>query len=198
MSKTGFVYFEGPVSDMAGRVENAAVCTLCGRLGVCFDLGRTSSPALSDREKDAGHGCVDCLHQGKFEFWHDTEHGLLDQEGFRILYKDHLPAPSGFSKAVQQELRRTPRICTWQQERWLAHCEDFMVFIGTWEPEGFHRHARDHDGRALFMAMTAPDLQHLWDDSLPEKGGRVTSWHATYYAFRCRHCAVFRGNWDCD
>jgi uncharacterized protein CbrC (UPF0167 family) len=198
MPNTGFAYFEGPVSDMADRVESPASCSLCGRIGECFNLGSTHCPSFSDRDKDAGRGCVDCLRQGKFEFSHDTEYGLLDQNGFRILYKGHIPAPAGFSKAAQQELKRTPQICTWQQERWLSHCNDFMVFVGTWEPEDFHRHAKGPDGRTLFMAMTAQDLQHLWDESLPEKGGRLMSWHATYYAFRCRHCAVFRGNWDCD
>jgi len=73
-----------------------------------------------------------------------------------------------------------------------------MVYIGTWEPKDFHEQASDQDGRKLFMTMTAPEYQHLWDESLGRTEEKLSRWHATYYVFKCRHCGTLRGNWDCD
>jgi len=87
---------------------------------------------------------------------------------------------------------------TWQQELWLVHCNDFMTYLGTWEPADFYANAEAGDGRSLFFEMTEPEYQHLWDASIREGENRLESWQAEYYAFRCNHCGKLRGNWDCD
>ena len=123
--------------------------------------------------------------------------GVLDENGLRHVYKHNKHPPLGFPKASLAELRCTPRIVTWQQELWLTHCNDYMVYVGTWEPKDFYANASDGDGRSLFLRMTDV-YNHLWDSSLPKGEERLVSWHATYYAFRCLHCGMLRGNWDCD
>lgn len=95
-------------------------------------------------------------------------------------------------------LRRTPQIATYQQEVWLTHCNDFMVYKGTWEPMEFYKNSPTGDGRDLFMEMTDADLNHLWDDSLEDGQKVLEQWFPTYYVFECMHCKKLRGSWDCD
>jgi len=43
---------------------------------------------------------------------------------------------------------------TWQQELWLTHCNDFMIYKGTWEPKDFIANRKSGNGKALFLEMT--------------------------------------------
>jgi uncharacterized protein CbrC (UPF0167 family) len=123
--------------------------------------------------------------------------GPIDETGLTHVYKHNKQPPPAFPESSLVALRRTPQFTSWQQGIWLAHCDDFMRYIGTWEPTDFYRNAPDGDGRRLFVEMT-DEYKNLWDESLPSEGGRLVTWHATYYAFQCRHCGKRRGNWDCD
>lgn len=193
-----FKYFAGPTSEMAGLCNEQCACYFCGHVSACFALDFAVCPTLKGDERRGQVGCIDCLQAGRFEFSHDTEVGVLDQSGLKHVYKDNKPAPAGFSMPALGELRRTPRIVTWQQELWLTHCNDFMTYQGTWEPEDFHRHSPTGDGKKLFLEMTDEWYQHLWDASLRPGQTKPTGWHATYYVFKCGHCGTLRGNWDCD
>jgi hypothetical protein len=183
---------------MADWLPAEMSCSLCGKFGPCFRLEYALCPRLPDAEKEKAVGCYTCLRQGHFEFWHDTEVGELDEQGLKKVHNDHRPPSATFRPGALQELRRTPQIVTWQQELWLTHCDDFMAYIGTREPKDFAAHASNGDGRSLFLAMTEPELAHLWDESLRPGETEPRSWHASYYVFRCLHCGKQRGNWDCD
>ncbi len=191
-------YFRGPLHDMAHLADGDAECSLCGEAGPCFRLEYALCPELTEEQKEPAFGCFSCLQTGRFEFWHDTEIGLLDENGLTHVYKHNQHPPPDFPSTALAELRRTPQIVTWQQELWLVHCKDFMAYLGTWDPVHFYVNASDSDGKALFLEMTDKEDQHLWDQSSPPGVTRLQSWHATYYAFRCLHCGKLRGNWDCD
>jgi uncharacterized protein CbrC (UPF0167 family) len=191
-----FRYFQGPVSDMA-FFSGIGSCSLCQQEAPCFDLEYAICPELPEGDRQGRAGCITCLSAGRFEFWHDTEIGMLDESGLSKVYNHNHAPPLDFSSDALIDLRRTPQIVTWQQELWLTHCLDFMVYLGTWEPPDFYTRAPDGDGRKLFLQMTH-EASHLWDDSLPAGANRLTEWHATYYVFRCHHCGILRGNWDCD
>jgi uncharacterized protein CbrC (UPF0167 family) len=193
-----FKFFRGPSTDMAGLTPEEVACTLCGTVQQCFQLDCALCPELSEEQKPTALGCLSCLQKGRFEFWHDTEIGLLIENGLTHVYNHHQPPHPGFPEDSLLELRRTPRIITWQQELWLTHCTDFMTYLGTWQPGDFYSHAPDGDGRNLFLQMTDPEMAELWDASLPKPQTRLASWHATYYTFQCLHCGKLRGNWDCD
>lgn len=193
-----FRYFCGPKTDMSYLEKGDDTCTLCGQVGRCFRLTYTYCPTLPDEVKESALGCCECLQLGRFEFWHDTEIGMLDENGLTHVYKHNKQPPAEFPASALIELRRTPQLITWQQEIWLTHCNDFMAYIGIWEPKDFYANASDGDGRALFHAMTDKDYRHLWDESLSPGATQLESWHASYYAFRCLHCEKLRGNWDCD
>jgi uncharacterized protein CbrC (UPF0167 family) len=192
-----FEYFAGPIDEMSGLSAYERTCSLCGAQSLCFDLQFAICPELPEVKKESAVGCPACLRLGRFEFWHDTEIGLLDEVGLTHVYKHNKKPPAGFPEAALVALRRTPQFASWQQGIWLAHCDDFMRYIGTWEPPDFYRMAKDGDGRKLFLEMT-DDYPNLWNESLSSEGERLTSWHVTYYVFQCRHCWKLRGNWDCD
>ena len=191
-----FEYFHGPERDMAMRVGQR-VCSLCAREGMAFSLEFAICPELPEDARHDKAGCTTCLKAGRFEFWHDTEIGMLDENGLRHIYNHNREPPADFPEGALVGLRHTPRIVTWQQELWLTHCRDFMIYLGTWEPVDFYANAPHGDGRALFIQMTS-EYPHLWDDSLLPGEPKLEAWHATYYVFRCRHCGLLRGNWDCD
>jgi uncharacterized protein CbrC (UPF0167 family) len=193
-----FKYFEGPREDMSGLAAQDVPCEFCGRISDGFDLDLATC-SLSDDGKAGKFGCAECLLHGQFEFWHDTDIGMLDEQGLEKVYKHNAEPPSDFPERALADLRRTPRIVTWQQELWLSHCNDFMVYMGTWQPADFVQKAATGDGRTLFLKMTRdPGLQFLWDECLEEGETAPATWNVTYYAFRCLHCGDLAGNWDCD
>lgn len=153
---------------------------------------------FSDNNKEGKTGCYSCLREGHFEFWHDTEYGMLDENGLSKVYNHNQDNPPRIASDILTEMRRTPRLISWQQELWLTHCDDFMIYKGTWTPKDFYTNSSDGDGRALFMSMTNEELNHLWDESLPKGQTKLEEWYPTYYVFECSHCGKLRGNWDCD
>lgn len=193
-----FKYFKGPFDEMSGHLENLSICSICGKTDHCFELDYTITDIFDDNEKEGKQGCYSCLKAGLFEFWHDTEYGVLDENGLSKVYKHNIENPPKIDIEKLVELRRTPQIITWQQELWLTHCNDFMIYKGTWKPIDFYKNSMDGDGRKLFFQMTDEDLNHLWDDSLPENETTLKEWYPTYYVFECSHCNKLRGNWDCD
>lgn len=184
---------------MSSLCKELCECNLCGRRDVCFELDFADCPELDDSQKEGKVGCLECLKEGRFLFRNDIENWRDD-----------------FAAEVLAELARTPEIATWQDGFWLTHCNDIMVYQGTWEPEDFYKNAPDGDGRALFMEMT-DEGQCLWENALKcqfeldrclpkhdrfllkdKDKMRLRSWGATYYVFKCLHCGKLRGYWDCD
>ncbi|MEJ8802152.1 CbrC family protein [Pontibacter sp. H249] len=195
----GFLYFKGPREDMGDLLDDEHVCSFCGQISeMCFSVEYAITDVFGEGEKDDKVGCVDCLRKGSFEFWHDTEYGMLDENGLTKIYSHNMDNPPPIAEETLRELRRTPQILTWQKELWLTHCNDFMVYKGTWEPKDFYKNSVTGNGRDLFLAMTDAESNHLWDESLAEGKDELDEWYATYYAFECRHCGKLRGNWDCD
>jgi len=193
-----FKYFKGPIEDMSALITKKSVCSICGKTDFCFELDFTITDAFPDDDKDGKAGCYSCLKDGRFEFWHDTEYGMLDENGLSKVYNHNMANPPAINAGNLTEMRRTPQIATWQQELWLTHCDDFMIYKGVWEPLDFYSNSQDGNGKALFMSMTDEDLNHLWDDSLPKNETTLKGWYPTYYVFECSHCGKLRGNWDCD
>ncbi len=192
-----FKYFQGPLDDMSDVILDKSVCSICGKTDFCFDLSYAITAKFDEKEKEGKIGCRNCLSEGRFEFWHDTEWGLLDEDGLKKVYLHNQQNPPAVGVEILTELRRTPRIATCQNEIWLTHCADFMIYKGTWEPSDFYANSKEGDGKKLFLEMTDTEGNHLWSESLPEGETKLEEWYATYYVFECRHCGKLRGNWDC-
>ncbi len=193
-----FKYFNGPREDMSDLLDGVQTCSICNiENGTCFQLDYAITNLFSEEDKEGKIGCVNCLTSGEFEFWHDTEFGMLDEQGLTKVYNHNMNNPPRIQEQVLSEMRRTPQIVTWQQELWLTHCDDFMVYLGTWDPKDFYLNSPNGNGKQLFLEMT-DEYQNLWDDSLGDNKQQLQEWYATYYVFKCSHCGKLRGNWDCD
>lgn len=194
-----FTYFNGPQEDMSELLEGIHTCSFCGRSHEhCFSVDYAITNRFSEDEKEGKVGCFECLRKGEFEFWHDTEFGMLDENGLTKVYLHNMDNPPAVEQEKLVELRRTPQIAAWQQELWLTHCGDFMRYKGTWQPSDFYKYSKSGDGKALFLEMTDKNLNHLWEDNVKKGETILKEWHATYYVFECLHCSKLRGNWDCD
>ncbi|HWB27850.1 MAG TPA: CbrC family protein [Chitinophagaceae bacterium] len=194
-----FTYFEGPVGDMGDFLGEKKKCSIWKQEHeYCFSLNYAITYKFSDAEKEGKIGCYDCLKKGEFEFWHDTEFGFLDESGLKKAPRHTKNTSHELPVEWLADLRRTPQIVTYQEEFWLTHCNDFMIYKGTWSPPDFYINSTNGDGRDLFMEMTDVNLSHLWDQSLPEGQTLLQQWYPTYYVFGCRHCNKLRGYWDCD
>jgi uncharacterized protein CbrC (UPF0167 family) len=194
-----FTYFKGPIDDMGDLLKGRHKCSICDHEHeYCFDLEYCTTDKFAGDTKRGKTGCYECLRKGAFEFWHDTEYGMLNEKGLYKIYSHNMDNPPKLPEISLLELRRTPPIVTYQQEIWLTHCNDFMVYKGTWQPLDFYTNSSTGDGRDLFMEMTGKDMTHLWDESLEEGQTLLEQWYPTYYVFECRHCQKLRGYWDCD
>ena len=194
-----FIYFKGPIEDMAELLTDRNTCSICNKEhDYCFDLEFTITEKFSSEEREGKIGCYDCLKKGEFEFSHDTEFGMLDENGLTKVYNHNIDNPPKIDDETLTELRRTPLIVTYQQGVWLTHCNDFMIYKGTWEPLDFYQNSASGEGKDLFMEMTDKDINFLWDESLQEGQTLLEEWYPTYYVFECRHCKKLRGYWDCD
>lgn len=146
-----FRYFRGPEDDMY-LLPYIRTCSLCGQPGRCFALDGLNSLELSHEELQGKIGCCDCLRQGRFRFNHDTEVGLITDDGLvcfddpsdtlrRVFVvandgeavADSIPLISPpkphISEEATAELRRTPSFSTWQDIPWAVHCNDFMAYV---------------------------------------------------------------------
>jgi uncharacterized protein CbrC (UPF0167 family) len=198
MSDFDFKYHRGPLAEMCDLEPAPQACDLCGERRPCFRLGGATLTTPRTGPK-LSVGCVACLKSGRFYFGHDTEAGLTDGARLRREYDRHRRVAIPPQAVI--ELGRTPGYPTWQQSPWLVHCDDFMAYLGEWKPADFHRSAPEGDGRALFIAMTDGDnAREFWDGATAGSDGLANdapeSWAVTYYAFRCLHCDVLRGNYD--
>jgi len=178
-----FRYFEGPESEMHGLLETPGICSLCGREDRCFEL--QDSPQI---------GCVQCLHEGRFGFFHVTEAGYVVDGTLIHSFDDEPPEALSPDEIVAaesvRELWRTPDFPTWNEVAWPVCCRDFMVFLGEWKPADFKQQGAPSP-RDLFLAMTDPECHALWPpDQDPE------DWWVTCFAFRCPVCGGLVGKVD--
>jgi hypothetical protein len=179
---------------------------------MCFSL--RSAYIVAARERKSQRGCWRCLRTGRFLISHETEIGYVCEAGLHlggypgedcplVGDLDTSPRPvtlpngvvfDGLRSGSLPGLLRTPGYTTWQGERWLTHCQDFMVYLGEWKPAGFQQRAHAGDGRALFLQMTGggTEAEFLWPEGEPDR----SDWYGTCHAFRCRHCAGLRAHLD--
>lgn len=93
---------------------------------------------------------------------------------------------------VDEVCKRTPGFITWQQERWLSHCDDACEFLGDADKSDLEALS----GESLKAFLSAEHIEaEYWPDILAgyEKGG-----HIAIYKFRCRGCGQHRFYADTD
>lgn len=101
---------------------------------------------------------------------------------------DHVPAVT-----KQEVMTRNPGFSGWQQEMWLAHCDDAAVFLGrVGEPELRER------GPDAVEALKSQDRGYGWDEAELERyiGALDRDGEPTGYLFCCTRCAAYLGYTD--
>ena len=202
-----FTYFKADESEISKLENEPKPCSLCGQVGKAFRLKFAQCAELSKDKKDEGFGCWSCFLARRFGFAKDTEFGIVDQNGVTKFYNHHLPLPENFPPSALTEILYSPKFISIQQEYWLAHCDDFMVYLGLWTQRDFIARVGAENAKALFLQMTDREFLHIRPD---ERGdvqlAKAWAWldcdpkcpPLCYYSFECRHCKTLRGYWDHD
>lgn len=82
---------------MLNLAEGTKRCSICNNDNDhCFYIIFSRKHNIS--ESDENIGCYYCLKNGEFEFWHDSEFGLLDENGLTKMYNHHIDNPPKLSE----------------------------------------------------------------------------------------------------
>lgn len=201
---------------MSGLLAGDETCGICGARRRCFELARAMR--LRDVPEAATTGCVGCLSDGRFGFFHDTEAGYLDENGLttyepdeeedaveRVFSVDPAGKVVGCAEQPRSKpvlpkvndvalpgLRATPSFPTWNEVAWMVHCDDFMAYRGVWTSAQFNATARPSTGRELFVGMLDRDYHFLWpEDATEPRWGDVC-----IVVFECLACGLLRAAAD--
>jgi hypothetical protein len=155
-----FLYHPDPVATGAIRPNHALVCPCCElQTGWVYEsepYGPGAQPS---------NLCPWCIANGKAAAKFGAEF-VSDIEG---------DVPAEVAEVI---MKHTPGFVSWQGERWLTHCNDAAVFLGTagWD------HLKD-----LPDAQAAIVEDGWGEDALPlmTKDGDLCA-----YLFQCRHCKI--------
>jgi uncharacterized protein CbrC (UPF0167 family) len=197
-----FDYFHALESDMEGLAAEPGPCRYCNQRLPCI-VSETS-------DGETTYACLACLRDGRWTARHDTELGWTEGDGFqRIVNPEdvwkgkplrtvHEAPPAAFCPQAIQSLCRTPRFKTIQHYVWLVHCNDFMAYIGRWEPDDFVRNAPDGDARAFCESMLWDWQSDTWDQYAGQNETPESWYGGWFHVFRCRHCQKHRGYLECS
>lgn len=113
MSKYSFKYHPDPLKTRAFLNDKTVVCECCGKETDVYYTG----PFYSVDEVE--YLCPECISSG------------AAAEKFAGMFQDPGSVDKVSDSAKLTELiRRTPGYHGWQQEYWLAHCDDYCAFLG--------------------------------------------------------------------
>jgi uncharacterized protein CbrC (UPF0167 family) len=173
MSLPSFKYHPNPVAT--GMIERkTAVCPCCERT---TEYVYSTIPYGIDEIENL---CPECIENGSAA------------KKFKVEFSDGYPlAQVGLAKEIVEEvIFRTPGFISWQQEVWLACCDDACEFHGNLSKDEFKnlssekiaKFREDHDiGDKLWGALSS---------SYVPKG------NLAIYKFVCRHCGSLRLGFD--
>jgi uncharacterized protein CbrC (UPF0167 family) len=175
-----FRYHPDPVAT-GSVVPSGAECVCCSQArGYIY-----SGPVYSVAELDQSI-CPWCIADGKAHAKFDAE--FTDSAGV-----GGYVVPKTLPKSVVAEVAfRTPGFSGWQQEHWLACCNDAAQFLGR----AGHRELQSDWPQAVASVQAdcglvgtewAQFFRCLSRDGSP-----------TAYVFRCLHCRAYLAYQDCD
>lgn len=162
MSEYNFKYHPDPLETGAFQNDETVICDCCGKQTDVY----YTNPFYSVEEVE--YLCPECIVSGAAAEKFDGE------------FQDSASTDKVSDPAKLDELiRRTPGYCGWQQEYWLAHCDDYCAFLGypTWDE-------LENDGLAEEIEETyrkdicGVDFEDAKEHLKLDNG----------YLFRCLHC----------
>ena len=171
-----FRYHPDPIGTGAfKRSETPGRCQCCGRITEYEYDG----PIFT--EEDVEDLCPWCIADGTAARKYDCTF----QDDYSV---DDVNDP----EKLDELIHRTPGYCGWQQEVWLAHCNDYCAFVGyvgmtELEKMGLSDKLEDiyRKDEAMF---DIGDIRECMTN-----GGSMQG-----YLFRCLHCGKYQLYADCD
>jgi uncharacterized protein CbrC (UPF0167 family) len=123
--------------------------------------------------------CPQCISNGKAA---EKYNGSFIQDAETI--------ENGADK-TDELFHRTPGLNSWQGEHWLAHCNDYCVFIGDVGTKELEEMGIADEVFADYETMNEFDIETV--RSYLEKAGGMAG-----YLFQCSHCGKYRLWVDAD
>jgi len=169
-----FKYHPNPLETGTFKQDETEICDCCEKeTEIYYDGGMFA-------EDEVVYLCPSCIHTGKAS------------DFFNGGFTDWLDNTDSCSEEVIDEIRkRTPTYSSWQEQKWLTHCNDGCAFVGYvgWDEikdklEDFSNLESDLDG-------FAPNLEFL--KKYMRNGGDLQG-----YLFQCLHCQKYRLHADCS
>ena len=162
MSEYNFKYHPDPLETGAFRNDQTVTCDCCGKQTDVY----YTNPFYST--KDVQYLCPECIASGAAAEKFDGE--FQDSES-----ADKVSDPAKLDELIH----RTPGYCGWQQEYWIAHCDDYCAFMGymTWEDlenYGLAEEIEETYREDICMVDFEDAKEHLQNDQ--------------GYLFKCLHC----------
>jgi uncharacterized protein len=180
MSLPLFRYHPDPIGT-ASIVDSNVECMCCGKRSGYISAG----PVFSKFELNNSL-CPWCIADGSAHRQFRAEFTDLASIG-----ENHSTTKLGL-EIIETVSFRTPGFTGWQQERWLACCNDAAAFVG---------HAGYRELNALWPgAIASIKIDSGFEGIEWEKYFRCldSKGSPTGYVFRCLHCDKYMGYQDCD
>ncbi|MCL2526897.1 MAG: CbrC family protein [Defluviitaleaceae bacterium] len=180
-----FKYHPNPIETGAFKTDATMTCGCCGQDTAIYYTG----PFYSVEEIEAL--CPACIASGeaakKFE---GTFQDDLSIEG--ISTDPPISGTLVSGDAIEEITKRTPGYNGWQQEVWLAHCDDLCAFIGYvgWD-EIKQMGLVDEIAKDLEENSEYGTIEHV--EKYCRNNGDLQG-----YLFRCLHCNRYRLYMDCN
>ena len=170
-----FKYHPDPFKIEIFKRGEPCECECCGKMTDVWYTG----PFYS--EKDVGRFCPECIANG------------LAAEKFDGEFQDSTNCDKVSDPQKLDELvHRTPGYRAWQQEYWLAHCDDYCAFVGYVQWNDLVRMGLDKEVEETYRKDA-----NGYDDFEWVKLGLIENglWG---YLFKCLHCGKHLIYVDCD
>ncbi len=170
-----FRYHPDPLGTGAFTKGDPQTCDCCGRQTDIW----YNSPFYSSEDVECL--CPGCIADGKAAEKFDGE------------FQDSASADKVSDPAKLEELTtRTPGYCGWQQEYWLAHCDDYCAFTGYVGMEELEEMGLSDKLEEIYRKDVAMfDIEDVRENMQNE--GSMQG-----YLFRCLHCGKYFLYVDCD
>lgn len=162
MSGYNFKYHPDPLKTGAFMNDKTVKCDCCGKQTDVYYTG----PFYA--EEDVENLCPDCIASGAAAEKFDGE---FQDPVSTDKVKD--------KKALDELILRTPGYCGWQQEYWLAHCDDYCAFLGY------------YDWAALEKEGVAKEIEETYREDvcmISFEDAREYIQNNECYLFKCLHC----------
>lgn len=170
-----FKYHPDPVAT-GSVTQSPDACACCGKA-----RGYIYTSSVYAEDELWGQLCPWCIADGSAA------------QKFGATFSDDYPlVGEGIDQSIIDEVtERTPGFDTWQQEMWLAHCNDACRFLGDATKQDIFDLA---DGRGRLVDADewgSPDFKEMAKYYQP-KGSPAL------YKFQCLHCGEVLYTMDCD